>query len=86
MTTVSVSLPDDMKAFVDAQMTAHGYGSVSDYLRDLIRDAQKRGAKLDLEAKLLKGLRGPAVEMTCEDWDSIEREAQEQFDREQGSS
>jgi antitoxin ParD1/3/4 len=79
--TVNISLPEDMRAFVEAQMTAHGYGSVSDYLRDLIRDAQKRGAKLDLEAKLLEGLEGPAVEMTDEDWDSIEREAQERFDR-----
>lgn len=81
MITVNISLPEDMRAFVEAQMTAHGYGSVSDYLRDLIRDAQKRGAKLDLEAKLLEGLEGPAVEMTDEDWDSIEREAQERFDR-----
>jgi hypothetical protein len=33
--------------------------------------------------KLLKGLQGPAVAMTREDWDSIEQEAQERFDREQ---
>jgi antitoxin ParD1/3/4 len=75
MTTMNISLPDEMKAFVESQMAAEGYASASEYLRSLIRDAQKRRAKQDLEVKLLEGLQGPAVEMTGEDWDSIRREA-----------
>jgi antitoxin ParD1/3/4 len=77
MTTMNISLPDEMKAFVEAQMTQEGYASASEYLRSLIREAQKRRAKQELEAKLLEGLQGPAVEMTRDDWDSIEREALE---------
>ena len=77
MTTMNISLPDEMKSFVEAQMAEEGYASASEYLRALIRDAQKRRAKQELESKLLDGLQGPAVKMTRRDWDSIEREARE---------
>ncbi len=77
MTTMNISLPDEMKAFIEAMMAQEGYASASEYLRYLIREAQKRQAKRELEAKLLEGLQGPAVEMTREDWDSIRREALE---------
>jgi antitoxin ParD1/3/4 len=77
MTTMNISLPEEMKVFVEAQMAQEGYASASEYLRALIRDAQKRRAKQELEAKLLEGLHGPAVEMTRKEWSSIEREARE---------
>jgi antitoxin ParD1/3/4 len=77
MTTMNISLPDEMKSFVEAQMAQEGYASASEYLRALIREAQKRRAKQELESKLLEGLQGPAVKMTRKDWDSIEREARE---------
>ncbi len=68
MTTMNISLPDEMKAFVEAQMAADGYASASEYLRALIRDDQRRRAKQALEAKLLEGLQSPASEMTDADW------------------
>ena len=77
MATMNISLPDPMKEFIEAQTSKEGYGSVSEYLRSIIREVQKRQAKRELEAKLLEGLQGPAVEMTREDWDSIRREALE---------
>jgi antitoxin ParD1/3/4 len=77
MTTMNISLPDEMKAFVEAQIAKEGYASASEYLRALIRDAQKRMARMELDAKLLEGLQGPVVEMTPDDWDSIRREANE---------
>jgi Arc/MetJ-type ribon-helix-helix transcriptional regulator len=72
---MNISLPDEMKLLVQAHMAHEGYASVSAYLRALIRGAQKRQAKQELEAKLLEGLHGPTVKMTRKDWDSIEREA-----------
>ncbi len=77
MITMNISLPEEMKAFIETRIAAEGYASASEYLRALIRDAQKRQAKQELEAKLLEGLEGPAVEMTREDWDSMRREALE---------
>lgn len=77
MATMNVSLPDEMKAFVEHQAAKEGFGTTSEYLRSMIRDTQKRLAKQALEAKLLEGLEGPTVLMTREDWESIEREALE---------
>lgn len=77
MATMNVSLPDPMKEFVEARAAAEGFGSVSEYLRSIIRQVQAREAKAALDAKLLEGLQGPATVMTREDWASIEREAVE---------
>jgi antitoxin ParD1/3/4 len=77
MATLNISLPDPMKEFVEEQADREGFGSVSEYLRSVIRDVQKRAAKQALEVKLLEGLQGPTTEMTREDWDSIRREALE---------
>lgn len=56
MTTVNISLPDPMKSFVESQVTEGMYGSVSDYIRTLIREDQKRKAQDELEKKLLAAL------------------------------
>jgi antitoxin ParD1/3/4 len=67
MTTMNISLPDEMKVFVEAQMAQEGYASASEYLRALIRDAQKRRAKRELEAKFREALEsGPATPMTSD--------------------
>ena len=78
MTNMNISVPDEMKAFVEAQMTEEGFSSASEYLNALIRDAQIRRARRDLEAKLLEGLEsGPATPMTREDWLAMRAEALE---------
>ncbi len=77
MTTMNISVPDEMKAFVETQMALEGYASASEYLRSLIREAQKRQARRELDSRLLEGLEGPAVVMDRDDWDSLRREAVE---------
>ncbi len=37
MTTMNVSLPEELKAFVDEQVSGGGFGSTSEFVRDLIR-------------------------------------------------
>lgn len=38
--TINVSLPNSLKEFVLAQVESGGYGSASEYIRKLIRDAR----------------------------------------------
>jgi antitoxin ParD1/3/4 len=71
MATMNISLPDEMKAFIEAQMATAGYASASEYVRSLIRDAQKRLAKQELDAKLLEGLESPVRELTDADWAAL---------------
>lgn len=42
MGTMNISLPDGMKAFIDEQVAQRGYGTSSEYIRDLIRREQDR--------------------------------------------
>jgi antitoxin ParD1/3/4 len=84
MTTMNISVVDDMKAFVESEMAQEGYASASEYLRTLIREAQKPRAKREREAKFREALEsGPATPMTREDWDSIETDAMGRLAREQ---
>jgi antitoxin ParD1/3/4 len=74
MATINISVPDEMKAFVEAQMCRAGYASAREYLRALIREAQKRQAKRELEAKFGEALEsGPATPITPDVWQRLER-------------
>lgn len=42
MTTMNISLPSDMKTFIDEQVADRGFMSSSEYLRDLVRREQDR--------------------------------------------
>ena len=62
MATMNISLPDQMKAWVEAQTLDGRYSNVSDYMRDLIRkDQEKRNAIAEIQALVDEGLAsGPA--------------------------
>jgi len=42
MSTMNISLPDHLKSFVDEQVAGGGYGTSSEYIRELIRRDQDR--------------------------------------------
>jgi antitoxin ParD1/3/4 len=42
MDTMNISLPAALKSFVDDQVERRGYGTTSEYVRDLIRKEQER--------------------------------------------
>ena len=72
MSTVNISLPESMKAYIDEQVATGGYGTVSEFFRDLIRQDQKRKAKESLETLLLEGLdSGTSTPMSAQDWEDI---------------
>ena len=54
MSTMNISLPESLKDFVDEQVNERGYGTSSEYVRELIRRDQDR---LGLRSLLLAGAR-----------------------------
>ena len=52
MSTMNISLPDTLKSFVDEQVSPRGYGTSSEYVRELIRNDHGR---LQLRGLLLAG-------------------------------
>jgi len=52
MSTMNISLPEGLKTFVDEQVAGRGYGTSSEYVRELIRRDQ---ARLQMRGLLLDG-------------------------------
>ena len=73
MPTMNISLPDSLKEFVDNQVAKRGYGTVSEYVRELIRKDQDR---MCLRAMVLEGPEsGPAVPVDEDYFQSLRRAA-----------
>lgn len=75
MQTMNISLPEPLKAFVDNQVAEGRYSSVSEYIRELIRNDEKRRAEARLEELLLEGLTSQESELTSADFADIRKEA-----------
>lgn len=58
-TTMNISLPESMKAFVDERVKSRGYGSHSEYLRDLVRKDEIEAANERFKALIMEGLESP---------------------------
>jgi len=63
MATMNVSLPEQMKSWVEQQSEGGRFANSSDYVRDLIRRDQERGAVIaELQSAIDAGLNsGPAA-------------------------
>ena len=57
--SMNISLPESLKAFVDERVKSAGYGSHSEYLRDLVRKDELEAAKDKMRALLTQGLDSP---------------------------
>lgn len=65
MATMTISLPEPMREFVEAEVSSGNYGSASELFRELVRERQKRKAQERLETLLLEGLEsGQPIEVT----------------------
>lgn len=76
MTTLTISLPDSLKEFIDREVETKGYGNVSEYVRGLLRQAQANEADTRLEALLLQGLtKGKDIAVSPGFWSELRRDA-----------
>jgi antitoxin ParD1/3/4 len=71
MTTMNISLPGALKAFVDEQVAALGYGSSSEYVRELIRKDRDRR---QLRGLLLEGAASAPGQIADAAWFDVLRE------------
>jgi antitoxin ParD1/3/4 len=76
MTSLNISLPESMRTWIDRQVKDGGYGTASEFVREVLREAQKTRARRELEQKLIEGIEsGPATPMTKADWDRLRQRA-----------
>lgn len=77
MSTMNISLPDALRAFVDQQVNTRGYSTSSEYVRELIRkdqgiqhlremllDGASSAATAPVDAGYFQGLRDRATQFT----------------------
>jgi antitoxin ParD1/3/4 len=74
MVTIDVTLPDELKAFAEAEAARIGHSTVNEYVIALLQEAERRSAKAELEGKLLSALNSPAREISDRDWDEMDRQ------------
>jgi len=73
---MNVSLPADLKKWMDREVRAGGFGTASEYLRDLLRRARERQQRHTLDATLVAAVEGGATTaMDAADWTAIRRDA-----------
>jgi antitoxin ParD1/3/4 len=77
MATLNVSMPDEMRAFIESRINTGEYQSASDYLRDLIRHDRE-----EIERLLLEGVEsGKAMPLNMA---ALQKKAKALLKREQG--
>ncbi len=75
MATMTISLPEPMREFVESEVALGNYGSASELFRELVRERQKRKTQERLETLLLEGLEsGKPIEVT-QDYLDVRRKA-----------
>jgi len=62
MSTMNISLPEALKAFVDDQVTRRGYGTSSEYVRELIRRDQDQTRLRELLLAGAESAPGPTAD------------------------
>jgi antitoxin ParD1/3/4 len=76
MTTLTISLPDSLKDFIEREVETKGYGNVSEYVRGLLRGAQAKASDARLEALLIEGLTaGEEISVSPEFWSELRQDA-----------
>lgn len=77
MTTVTISLPESLKMFIDEQLATKGYGNVSEYFRTLLREAKAREEDARLEMLLVEGMTtgGEDIPLTRAFWEDLKADA-----------
>lgn len=73
MDPITISLPESLKTYVEAQVADGHYSSIDQYISKLIEQDQKRRAQDHLDQLLLEGLDSGDPIRTTDEWWEQER-------------
>ena len=77
MPTLTISLPESLRDFIDRQVKTKGYGNTTEYLRSLLREAQERRSRQAASEPLLEGLESVGEDLKVNEkfWSELKAEA-----------
>jgi len=67
MTSLNISLPDPLKAYVEDRVSSGDFGTPSEFIRNLIRQ-DKEQRRTRLESELLDALQSEQFAISPEEW------------------
>jgi antitoxin ParD1/3/4 len=73
METMNISLPPALKSFIDTQVRAGGFGTVSEYVRQLVREDRARKERDSIDRKLLEAIESGTTPLTPQDWQDLRK-------------
>lgn len=72
---MNISLPPTLKEWVEDQVNRRGFGTASEYIRQVLRDEQERQVRQRIDTALIEGIdSGPSTAMTAKDWNDVRQE------------
>lgn len=77
MSTLTLTLPEPLTAFIERQVAEGAHPTAEDYIRQLVEEDRNRKARNEVDSLLLEGLQSPASEMTSKDWDTLKDRVRE---------
>jgi antitoxin ParD1/3/4 len=80
MSDITITLPDTMKEYVDAQLASGEYSSVTEFFSRLLHEDQKRRAKDNLKTKIREAEASAELEeITPAYWDEVGKTFHEKY-------
>lgn len=66
---MNISLPPALREWVEQQVRQNGFGTASEYIRQLLREEQQRRRRLEVEERLAEAAAsGPPAQVTETTW------------------
>lgn len=72
--SIHISLPDSLKQFVQEQVREKGFGTASEYVRDVLRKEHEHRVRDAIDARLTETLATPVSPVTTKLWLDIRRQ------------
>jgi antitoxin ParD1/3/4 len=69
--TLTISVPEEMRKFIESQALEGNYASVSEYLRDLVRQKQREAEQRRFAMLIRDGLMTPVKPLTPSSRDAM---------------
>ena len=77
--TMNISLPEELKRYVQERVAEGSYGNPSEFMRALIREEQRRHAGEKLERELFDNFMAHNPGATLESWHALRAEYRERL-------
>ena len=88
MTTLTISLPDSLRDFIEEQVRTKGFENTNQFVQSLLREAQVREAEMRIDDLLTASVQDPRPDIpgTPEQWAGTRERLRQRSSKRAGSA